>query len=109
MTSEITKEELIELQSKLDEAYQPRHFVFKIMNGEISVENAVVEMLKQRMKPLVDEAIKEEKELERLFVEGTGSFFPFGKIYLPKSFVPRSTRKSKPIKMSPLEWLRRNV
>ena len=44
----------------------------RMAKGEITVEQAVVELLRSRLKPLIDDAEKVDAEIERLFLGGTG-------------------------------------
>lgn len=46
--------------------------LIRMAKGEITVEQAVVELLRNRLKPLIDDAEKVDAEIERLFLEGTG-------------------------------------
>lgn len=43
----------------------------RMAKGEITVEQAVVELMRNRLRPLIDDAEKVDAEIERLFLEGT--------------------------------------
>lgn len=91
------------------------------LDSKISIDDAVIGMIRHRMKPYPEEIRSEEEKLVREFLEGIGtketlseSIINLSKqkktmLSAPVFCTLKNSKQSKPIKMSPLEWLRRNA
>lgn len=64
-------EALIAHIQKSDAKDDLKDCLVRMAKGEITVEQAVTELLRNRLKPLIEEAEKVDAEIERLFLEAS--------------------------------------
>jgi len=121
MGIEVTEEEVQKSINDWGGIYDLDAITRTILAGEVPIEISVVAALRLKLKPLIEEAQREDEELARKFLEGTGvGSSPTGAIYLDEGrgksdfwktfheYHALGLKKTKPPGMSPLEWLRRN-